>query len=57
MWLLTIVVDMFRRRPAAEKPPLSTTRTNVVKLVSLSICVSDQGLHRRRPRIRYLAEP
>jgi len=33
-WLLTIVVDMLSLRPAAENPPLSTTWTNVVKLVS-----------------------
>src|SRR5260370_31144061 len=37
MWLLTIVADMPRRRAAAEKPPLSTTRTKTVRLVSRSI--------------------
>src|SRR5882757_8519712 len=36
-WLLTMVVDMLRRRPAAENPPLSTTRTKAVRLVSRSI--------------------
>src|SRR6266404_742222 len=36
-WLLTIVVDMLRRRPAAVNPPLSTTRTNAVRLVRRSI--------------------
>jgi hypothetical protein len=35
--LLTIVVDILSLRPAAENPPLSTTWTNVVKLVSRSI--------------------
>src|SRR4051794_37064821 len=32
-----MVVDMLRRRPAAENPPLSTTRTKAVRLVSRSI--------------------
>ena len=36
-WLLTIVVDMLSRRPAAENPPLSTTRTKAVRLVNRSI--------------------
>src|SRR6266404_7491 len=40
-WLLTVVVDMLRRRPAAENPPSSTTRTNAVRLVSRSIGASD----------------
>jgi hypothetical protein len=37
MWLLTIVTDMFNRRPAAENPPLSTTCPNTVRLVSRSM--------------------
>src|SRR5579862_3342151 len=32
---------MLRRRPAAEKPPLSATWTNAVRLVSRSIGASD----------------
>jgi membrane fusion protein (multidrug efflux system) len=44
--LLTIVVDMLRRRPAAENPPLSATRTNAVRLVSRSIAASDYPLTR-----------
>jgi hypothetical protein len=41
MWLLTMVVDMFSRRPAAEKPAVSTTRTNAVSPVSRSTGISD----------------
>ena len=41
MWLLSMVVDMFSRRPAAEKPPLSTTRANAVSPVSRSTRTSD----------------
>jgi hypothetical protein len=33
-----------RRRAAAENPPLSTTRTNAVRLVSRSIGASDYPL-------------
>ena len=36
-WLLTIVVDILRLRPAAENPPFSATRTNTVRLVRRSI--------------------
>src|SRR6185437_8907998 len=36
-----MVVDMLSLRPAAEKPPASTTRTNAVRLVSRSISSSD----------------
>src|ERR1700761_2426357 len=36
-----MVVDILRWRPAAENPPLSTTRTKVVRLVRRSIgCLS-----------------
>jgi hypothetical protein len=35
---------MLRWRPAAEKPPLSTTRTNAVRLVSRSMVASDYPL-------------
>jgi hypothetical protein len=41
MWLLTMVVDMFSRRPAAEKPPVSTTLAKAVSPVSRSNRTSD----------------
>jgi hypothetical protein len=41
MWLLTMVVDMFSRRPAAEKPPVSTTLAKAVSPVSRSNRPSD----------------
>lgn len=45
-WLLTIVVDMLSRRPAAENPPLSATRTKAVR--------AGQPIHRQRLRLSAL---
>src|ERR1700761_5058372 len=42
---------MLSRRPAAENPPLSTTRTNAVRLVSRSIATSDYPLSLDNPSI------